>query len=70
MTGHTDTVGSDADNDRLSLERAVAVKRMLIQQGLQTKFVRATGRGERELLIPTADGVREPGNRRVEVLVR
>ncbi len=70
VTGHTDTVGSEADNDLLSAQRAEAVKEMLIQQGLQGKFVRAVGRGERELLIPTPDGVREPRNRRVEVIVR
>jgi OOP family OmpA-OmpF porin len=70
VTGHTDTVGTEVDNDRLSAQRAHAVREMLIQQGLQAKFVRDVGRGERELLIPTPDGVREPRNRRVEVIVR
>ena len=70
VTGHTDRVGTDADNDRLSLERAQAVLAMLIQRGLKTTFIRAVGRGERELLVPTPDEQPEPKNRRVEVIVR
>lgn len=70
VTGHTDRVGSEADNDRLSLQRAEAVRVMLIQRGIQASFLRAVGRGEREPLIPTADEQAEPRNRRVEVLVR
>lgn len=70
VTGHTDTVGSEAYNDRLSNERAKAIKDSLIKQGLKASFVRAVGRGERELLIPTPDNVREPRNRRVQVIVR
>jgi OmpA-OmpF porin, OOP family len=70
VTGHTDRVGTDADNDRLSLERAQAVLAMLIQRGLKTTFIRAVGRGEREPLVPTPDEQPEPRNRRVEVIVR
>ena len=70
VTGHTDRVGSDADNDRLSLERAQAVRDMLIQRGLKASFIRAVGRGEREPLVPTPDEQPEPRNRRVEVIVR
>ena len=70
VTGHTDTVGRESDNDRLSGERAQAVKEMLIAQGLKSTFIRVVGRGERELLVPTPDNVREPRNRRVEVIVR
>ena len=70
VTGHTDRVGSDADNDRLSLQRAEAVRAMLIQRGIQASFLRAVGRGEREPLIPTPDDQAEPRNRRVEVIVR
>ncbi len=70
VTGHTDRVGSDADNDRLSLQRAEAVRAMLIQRGIQASFLRAVGRGEREPLIPTPDEQAEPRNRRVEVIVR
>jgi OmpA-OmpF porin, OOP family len=70
VTGHTDRVGTDASNDRLSLERAQAVREMLIQRGLKATFIRAVGRGEREPLVPTADEQPEPRNRRVEVIVR
>jgi len=70
VTGHTDRVGTEADNDRLSLERAQAVRDMLVQRGLKASFIRAVGRGERELLVPTPDGQAEPKNRRVEVIVR
>jgi len=70
VTGHTDRVGTDATNDRLSLERAQAVRDVLIQRGLKTNFIRAVGRGEREPLIPTPDEQPEPRNRRVEVIVR
>lgn len=70
VTGHTDRVGTDANNDRLSLERAEAVRDMLVQRGLKSNFIRAVGRGEREPLIPTPDEQPEPRNRRVEVIVR
>lgn len=70
VTGHTDRVGTDANNDRLSLERAEAVRDILVQRGLKTNFIRAVGRGEREPLISTPDEQPEPRNRRVEVIVR
>ncbi len=70
VTGHTDRVGRVADNDRLSLERAEAVRAMLIRQGLKADFIRAVGRGEREPVIATEDEQPEPRNRRVEVIVR
>jgi outer membrane protein OmpA-like peptidoglycan-associated protein len=70
VTGHTDTVGRERDNDRLSAQRAEVIKNMLIGNGLQADFIRAVGRGERELLVPTANNIREPQNRRVEVIVR
>jgi outer membrane protein OmpA-like peptidoglycan-associated protein len=70
ITGHTDTVGKTEDNDRLSAERAEAIKQMLMEKGLQAGLIRAVGRGERQLLIPTEDNAAEPKNRRVEVIVR
>jgi outer membrane protein OmpA-like peptidoglycan-associated protein len=71
ITGHTDRVGSVADNDRLSLQRAEAVLKILLQRGMKAgSFKHVVGRGEREPLIPTADDVAEPRNRRVEVIVR
>ncbi|MGE3538715.1 MAG: OmpA family protein [Candidatus Tectimicrobiota bacterium] len=70
ITGHTDRVGSLTSNDRLSLERAQAVREMLVRGGLQTEFMRAVGRGEREPLVDTPDEQPEPRNRRVEITVR
>lgn len=70
VTGHTDTVGREKENDILSVQRAEVIKSKLIEQGLQAVFIRAVGRGERELLVPTADNFSEARNRRVEVIVR
>jgi outer membrane protein OmpA-like peptidoglycan-associated protein len=70
VVGHTDTVGSPDANDALSLQRAQRVKTDLLTQGISAARVRATGRGERELLVPTGDNVDEPRNRRVEISVR
>jgi hypothetical protein len=70
VVGHTDRVGTLQDNDRLASDRAGFVRRMLLEHGGASRVVRAVGRGERELLVPTEDGVREPRNRRVEVTLR
>jgi len=70
VIGHTDTVGTTEYNDRLSHERATAVRDMLIQRGLHTNFIRVIGRGERDLLVPTDDDTPHPKNRRVEIIVR
>jgi outer membrane protein OmpA-like peptidoglycan-associated protein len=70
VTGHTDTVGSDADNDALSLKRAKEILDLLATKGFDRSVMRAVGRGERELKVPTADNVSSPINRRVEVIVR
>jgi len=70
VIGHTDTVGADAFNDKLSLERAQTVREILIGMGVPAQNITAAGRGRRELLVPTADNVSEPRNRRVELSVR
>ena len=70
ITGHTDRVGELAYNDRLSRRRAREIRSALMDMGLQASVIRVAGRGEREPLIRTADEVREPRNRRVEVIVR
>lgn len=67
VVGHTDTVGTAAQNDRLSLERAQTVRKLLIEAGLPADRVHAYGRGERELLVPTPDETPHALNRRVEV---
>lgn len=70
IVGHTDRVGEAAQNDRLSRERALALRQVFVEQGFANYRVRAVGRGEREPVVPTADEVAEPANRRVEILVR
>jgi outer membrane protein OmpA-like peptidoglycan-associated protein len=70
LIGHTDRVGQVEQNDRLSLQRAERVKADLISQGLPAGRITTAGRGEREPVVPTADGVDEPRNRRVEINVR
>jgi outer membrane protein OmpA-like peptidoglycan-associated protein len=70
VTGHTDTVGDAAGNDRLSAARAERVKSYLVDIGIPADRIRTAGRGERELLVPTADNTEEARNRRVEISVR
>jgi outer membrane protein OmpA-like peptidoglycan-associated protein len=70
VTGHTDTVGSEEDNDTLSLQRAQEVLVLLASHGIDRTVLTAVGRGERELREPTADGVASAINRRVEAIVR
>lgn len=70
VIGHTDTVGSLAFNDKLSLARAERLREMLVGLGLPAERIEAAGRGKRELLVPTEDNVTEPRNRRVEINVR
>jgi outer membrane protein OmpA-like peptidoglycan-associated protein len=68
--GHTDTTGSPAKNVELGLRRANTVRALLIKAGLAPTSIAVTSHGEAELLIPTANGVFEPRNRRVEITVR
>lgn len=70
VTAHTDSVGAHDANDKLSLQRAERVKGFLVGIGIPADRIQAVGRGKRELLVPTADNVDEPRNRRVEITVR
>jgi len=70
VIGHTDTVGNDAANDALSRQRAEVVRAAFAARGLASDKVVTIGRGKRELAVSTGDGVAEPRNRRVEILVR
>jgi hypothetical protein len=68
-TGHTDTSGPEGYNMALSLRRANAVKQGLIQQGVPDQAISVIGKGESSPLVATGDGVREPQNRRVEIVM-
>ena len=70
VIGHTDRLGSVEANDTLSLQRAQAVRQLLIERGFYPERVQAVGRGEREPVVDTADEVEEPKNRRAEIVVR
>jgi len=70
VIGHTDTVGNDAANDILSRQRADVVRAGFVARGLAPDKVVTIGVGKRELAVPTGEGVSEPRNRRVEILVR
>jgi outer membrane protein OmpA-like peptidoglycan-associated protein len=68
VTGHTDTVGSDAYNMRLSRRRAESVAAELEKQGISSSEIEIIAKGKQDLLVPTKDGVREPQNRRVTIV--
>jgi hypothetical protein len=68
VTGYTDTVGSDAYNLRLSKRRAMSVQAELAKQGVPADAVAIFAKGKHDLLVPTADGVKEPQNRRVSIV--
>jgi outer membrane protein OmpA-like peptidoglycan-associated protein len=68
VTGHTDTVGSDAYNMRLSKRRAEAVAARLESDGIASSEIEIVAKGKHDLLVPTKDGVREPQNRRVTIV--
>ena len=70
VIGHTDRVGNLQFNDGLSLQRAERVRMELVKLGIAESRIQIAGRGEREPLVPTADEVPEPRNRRVEISVR
>lgn len=69
ISGHTDTTGSDRLNDALALERAKQVEALLLQQGVKPALISVTSHGKGNPAIPTPDGVAEPRNRRVVVIV-
>jgi OmpA family len=69
VTGYTDAAGPADYNVELSLRRAEVVAAELGRQGVPATDITTLGRGEEDLLVPTADGVSEPRNRRVVIVV-
>ncbi|WP_340264331.1 OmpA family protein [Sphingobium mellinum] len=67
VTGYTDTSGSNRYNDGLSMRRAQNVAGVMSQGGIAMDAMTVKGLGETQLKIETADGVKEPMNRRVEI---
>jgi outer membrane protein OmpA-like peptidoglycan-associated protein len=68
VTGYTDRSGSAGYNQRLSERRANNVANALTRFGVPRQAMVVSGRGENDNRVPTADGVREPQNRRVEIV--
>jgi outer membrane protein OmpA-like peptidoglycan-associated protein len=68
VTGYTDRSGSAGYNQRLSERRANNVAKALARLGVPQNQMAVSGRGENDNRVPTADGVREPQNRRVEIV--
>jgi OmpA-OmpF porin, OOP family len=68
-TGHADRSGAERYNMALSLRRAAAVKTLLVRDGVPENQIVVLGKGERDTLVPTADGAREMLNRRVEIVI-
>ena len=70
VVGHSDRSGSSKWNYTLSLRRAQRVRDLIVDIGVPPDFIEVTSHGENNPVVPTADGVAEPRNRRVEVTVR
>ncbi len=70
VVGHTDRVGTEAYNTRLSSRRANHVRDLLVSRGIQSGLFVVSFHGEGMPAISTEDEVDEPLNRRVEVIVR
>lgn len=69
VNGHTDTSGTPSYNMALSLRRAHAVAGELVRDGVPAMAISIRGFGKTNLLVPTGPGVREPQNRRVEIVI-
>ena len=68
ITGYTDRSGSPGYNQRLSERRANNVAKAMAALGVPKEQMMVSGKGENDNRVPTADGVREPQNRRVEIV--
>jgi outer membrane protein OmpA-like peptidoglycan-associated protein len=70
VVGHTDLVGTEAYNNRLSSRRATTIRDLLVSSGIKPNSLFVSFYGKARPLVPTKDEVPEPRNRRVEVIVR
>ena len=69
VSGYTDTSGTPQYNMGLSDRRAKAVSAELVKDGVPASEIEIHAYGETHLLVPTGPGVREPQNRRVEIVM-
>jgi OmpA-OmpF porin, OOP family len=70
VNGYTDTSGTPKYNQGLSVRRAQAVAAELVKDGVPKTAINIQGFGESNPLVPTGPNVREPQNRRVEIIIR
>ena len=70
ISGHTDSVGSDAYNQALSLRRAQAVKNWLVQRGVAANRMKTVGKGENEPVASNDTAAGRAENRRIEFYVQ
>ena len=70
VNGYTDTSGTPHYNMGLSIRRAQSVAAELVRDGVPRNVISIHGFGETHLLVPTGPGVREPQNRRVEIIIQ
>lgn len=70
LVGHTDREGTRKMNYQLGLDRALAIKELLITKGIDPRIIEVTSHGEDDPLIKTKEDVPEPRNRRVEIILR
>ena len=70
IIGHTDTTGNDKYDMRLSSARSKAVRDALLSHGIRSDQMELRYHGKRDPVVRTGDNVREPRNRRVEVVVK
>ncbi len=70
VNGYTDTSGTPSYNMGLSIRRAKSVQAQLIADGVPASAISIAGYGDTHLLVPTGPGVREPQNRRVEIIIK
>jgi outer membrane protein OmpA-like peptidoglycan-associated protein len=68
ITGYTDLAGTQQYNLGLSKRRADTVRGALVMQGVPDSAIAESWRGKENPAVPTPDGVREPRNRRVEIV--
>lgn len=67
VVGHADRSGTEGYNQKLSERRAKSVEQGLVQRGVPANLIRTSAKGETQPMVETADGVREPANRRAEI---
>jgi peptidoglycan-associated lipoprotein len=70
IVGHTDTMGDARTNVALGMKRAISIRRLLVDAGVNDSIIEVSSHGEKDLLVKTRNNTAEPRNRRVEIVVR